>query len=123
MPAKLYIPGPVAVSEKTLRAMAQPMIGHRSADFIALYRSLTPGLQALFGTTSSTYLATSSAWGVMEGALRNLARKKVLCCMNGAFSDKSNGDNRSTPRPCAPSWQRAATMPSRSSTMKPPAAA
>ncbi len=88
MPAKLYIPGPVAVSEKTLRAMAQPMIGHRSADFIALYRSLTPGLQALFGTRGSTYLATSSAWGVMEGALRNVVRRKVLCCMNGAFSDK-----------------------------------
>lgn len=88
MPYKLFIPGPIAVSEKTLRAMAQPMIGHRSSDFIALYRSLTPGLQALFGTRHSVYLATSSAWGVMEGALRNIVRKKVLCCMNGAFSDK-----------------------------------
>ncbi len=88
MPPKLFIPGPVAVSEKTLRAMTRPMIGHRSSDFIALYRSLTPHLQALFGTTGSVYLATSSAWGVMEGALRNVAQKKVLCCMNGAFSDK-----------------------------------
>jgi len=88
MSYKLFIPGPVAVSEKTLRAMARPMIGHRSSDFIALYRSLTPQLQALLGTQDSVYLATSSAWGVMEGALRNVARKKVLCCMNGAFSDK-----------------------------------
>lgn len=88
MTYKLFIPGPVAVSEKTLRAMAQPMIGHRSSDFIALYRGLTPQLQALMGTRNSVYLATSSAWGVMEGALRNVARKKVLCCMNGAFSDK-----------------------------------
>jgi aspartate aminotransferase-like enzyme len=68
--------------------MAQPMIGHRSADFIALYRALQPGLQELFGTRDPVYLSTSSAWGVMEGALRNLARRKVLCCMNGAFSDK-----------------------------------
>ncbi len=88
MPYKLYIPGPIAVSEKTLRAMAQPMIGHRGSEFIALYRSLTPGLQALFGTQNSVYLATSSAWGVMEGTLRNVVRQKVLCCMNGAFSDK-----------------------------------
>ncbi|MBA3850334.1 MAG: aminotransferase [Opitutus sp.] len=88
MSCKLFIPGPVAVSEKTLRAMARPMIGHRSADFIALYRRLTPQLQALLGTRNSVYLATSSAWGVMEGALRNVARRKVLCCMNGAFSDK-----------------------------------
>jgi aspartate aminotransferase-like enzyme len=88
MSYKLFIPGPIAVSEKTLRAMTRPMIGHRSGDFIALYRSLTPQLQALMGTKDSVYLATSSAWGVMEGALRNVARKKVLCCMNGAFSDK-----------------------------------
>ncbi|MBI2518327.1 MAG: alanine--glyoxylate aminotransferase family protein [Opitutae bacterium] len=88
MSYKLFIPGPVAVSEKTLRAMARPMIGHRSSDFIALYRDMQPGLQALFGTRDPVYLATSSAWGVMEGSLRNVVRKKVLCCMNGAFSDK-----------------------------------
>jgi len=88
MSYKLFIPGPVAVSEKTLRALTRPMIGHRSADFIALYRSLQPGLQALFGTNDPVYLSTSSAWGVMEGTLRNVVQKKVLCCMNGAFSDK-----------------------------------
>jgi aspartate aminotransferase-like enzyme len=88
MSYKLFIPGPVAVSEKTLRALTRPMIGHRSNDFIALYRSLTPQLQALMGTRDPVYLATSSAWGVMEGALRNVAQRKVLCCMNGAFSDK-----------------------------------
>lgn len=88
MSYKLFIPGPVAVSEKTLRAMARPMIGHRSGDFISLYRGMQPGLQALFGTRDPVYLATSSAWGVMEGSLRNVVRKKVLCCMNGAFSDK-----------------------------------
>ena len=88
MSYKLFIPGPIAVSEKTLRAMAQPMIGHRSSDFVALYQSLTPHLQALFYTQDPVYLSTSSAWGVMEGSLRNVVKKKVLCCMNGAFSDK-----------------------------------
>jgi aspartate aminotransferase-like enzyme len=34
------------------------------------------------------YLSTSSAWGVMEAALRNLVHRKVLTCMCGAFSDK-----------------------------------
>ncbi len=88
MTYKLFIPGPIAVSEKTLHAMAQPMIGHRSPDFVALYQSLQPDLQALFYTTDAVYLSTSSAWGVMEGSLRNVVKKKVLCCMNGAFSDK-----------------------------------
>jgi aspartate aminotransferase-like enzyme len=89
-PYKLFIPGPIQVSEKTLRAMLTPMIGHRSSDFAALYAEIQPQLQALFYTQDPVYLSTSSAWGVMEGALRNLTKKKVLNCMNGAFSDKWN---------------------------------
>ncbi len=87
---KLFIPGPIAVSEKTLRAMTQPMIGHRSTDFVALYQSVQPDLQALAYTRDPVYLSTSSAFGSMEGAIRNLVKKKLLACMNGAFSDKWN---------------------------------
>jgi aspartate aminotransferase-like enzyme len=90
MSYKLFIPGPIAVSDKTLRAMAQPMIGHRSTDFVALYQSIQPELQALMYTNDPVYLSTSSAWGSMEGTLRNVVQKKVLNCMNGAFSDKWN---------------------------------
>jgi aspartate aminotransferase-like enzyme len=85
---KLFIPGPVEVSEKTRTAMTGPMIGHRGADFKALYKSIYPGLQQLFQTTRPVFLSTSSAWGVMEGAIRNLVKKGVLNCMCGAFSDK-----------------------------------
>jgi aspartate aminotransferase-like enzyme len=88
MAYKLFIPGPIAVSEKTLRAMAQPMIGHRSTDFVALYQGMQPGLQALFGTEDPVYISTSSAWGAMEGSIRNVVKARVLNCMNGAFSDK-----------------------------------
>ena len=88
MSYKLFIPGPIAVSEKTLRAMSQPMIGHRSTDFVALYNSIQPDLQAVASTKDPIYLSTSSAWGVMEGSIRNVVKKKVLNCMNGAFSDK-----------------------------------
>jgi aspartate aminotransferase-like enzyme len=70
--------------------MAQPMIGHRSTDFVALYNSIQPELQALMYTKDPVYLSTSSAWGSMEGSLRNVVQKKVLNCMNGAFSDKWN---------------------------------
>ncbi|MDX2109875.1 MAG: aminotransferase class V-fold PLP-dependent enzyme [Verrucomicrobiota bacterium] len=88
MSIKLYIPGPIEVSPKTLQAMAAPMIGHRSSDFVTLYNAIQPKLQQLAYTKDPVYLATSSAWGVMEASLRNLTAKKVLCCMNGAFSDK-----------------------------------
>lgn len=65
------------------------MIGHRSNDFKKLYGSIQPKLQELFQTTQPVFLSTSSAWGVMEGAIRNLVGAgKVLNCMCGAFSDK-----------------------------------
>ena len=85
---KLHIPGPVEVSEKTLQAFRSPMIGHRGQGFKDLYAGIQPQLQQLFYTKQLVYLSTSSAWGVMEGAIRNLVSKKVLCCMCGAFSDK-----------------------------------
>ena len=85
---KLFIPGPVEVSEKTFRAMCAPMIGHRGAEFKKLYAGIQPRLQELFGTKRPVFLSTSSAWGVMEGSIRNLTMKKVLNAMCGAFSDK-----------------------------------
>lgn len=85
---KLFIPGPVDVSPATFAAMSQPMIGHRGSDFEALYASTQPVLQQLAGTARPVFLSTSSAWGVMEAALRNLTQQKVLNLCNGAFSDK-----------------------------------
>lgn len=85
---RLYIPGPIEVSAKTFAAMTTPMIGHRSKDFQALYGGMQPRLQELFGTRQPVFLSTSSAWGVMEGAIRNLVKTKVLNCCCGAFSDK-----------------------------------
>jgi aspartate aminotransferase-like enzyme len=85
---KLHIPGPVEVSEKTFRAFCTPMIGHRGQGFKDLYAKIQPQLQQLLSTKQMVYISTSSAWGVMEGAIRNLVLKKVLNCMCGAFSDK-----------------------------------
>ncbi len=85
---KLFIPGPVEVSQKTFEAFCRPVIGHRSNEFKQLYQGIQPRLQTLFQTKQPVFLSTSSAWGVMEGAIRNLVQKKVLNCMCGAFSDK-----------------------------------
>src|ERR1051325_1943982 len=85
---KLHIPGPVEVSETTFRAFCTPMIGHRGQGFKDLYAKMQPQLQQLLSAGQLVFISTSSAWGVMEGALRNLVSKKVLNCMCGAFSDK-----------------------------------
>ena len=88
MSDRLFIPGPVEVSAKTYAAMARPVFGHRSAEFIELYLGIQPDLQSLFYTRDPVFLSTSSSWGVMEASVRNLAGKGVLNCMNGAFSDR-----------------------------------
>ena len=85
---KLHIPGPVEVSEKTFKAFCSPMVGHRGQGYKDLVAKVQPQLQTLLTTKQLVYLSTSSAWGVMEGAIRNLVQKKVLNCMCGAFSDK-----------------------------------
>src|ERR1700737_5403360 len=104
---KLFIPGPVEVSEKTKTAMTGPMIRQRSAAFKALYQSVYPGLQQLFQTRQPVFLSTSSAWGVMEGAIRNLVKKGVLNCMCGAFSDFwFDVSNRSGKNEASVQWER-----------------
>lgn len=85
---KLFIPGPVEVSDDTFQAMSQPMIGHRGSGFQDLYASIQPQLQQVLHTKNPIFLSTSSAWGVMEASVRNLVAKKVLNCCCGAFSDK-----------------------------------
>jgi len=92
---KLFIPGPVDVAPETYAAMAGPAIGHRGKDFEELYSSIQPGIRQVVGTTRPVFFSTSSAWGVMEGCIRNLVKKKVLnlCC--GAFSDKWYGVSQS----------------------------
>ncbi len=85
---KLFIPGPIEVSPETFCAMSQPMIGHRGSGFQELYAALQPKLQQVLFTRNPVFISTSSAWGVMEAAVRNLVGKKVLNCCCGAFSDK-----------------------------------
>src|SRR5262249_62089509 len=74
--------------QKTLREFLSPMIGLRGQGFKDLYAKIQPQPQKLLATKQLVYISTSSAWGVMEGAIRNLVSKRVLTCMCGAFSDK-----------------------------------
>jgi aspartate aminotransferase-like enzyme len=85
---KLFIPGPTEVRPEILDVLKTPMIGHRSKDFSKLLEEVTPKVQKLFYTEGRAYLSTSSSTGVMEAAVRNCVKKKCLCCVCGAFSDR-----------------------------------
>jgi aspartate aminotransferase-like enzyme len=88
MGKKLYIPGPVEVSPDVLQAMSVPMVGHRMKEYAVLHREVTTALKNLLHTVDPVFLSTSSAFGVMEGAVRNLVQKRCANFGNGAFSTK-----------------------------------
>ncbi|HEY6838667.1 MAG TPA: alanine--glyoxylate aminotransferase family protein [Geobacteraceae bacterium] len=88
MTKKLFIPGPVEVHPEILNAMATPMIGHRMKEYAVLHREVKEKLKKLLFTEKKVFLATSSAFGVMEGAVRNLVGSRCVNFCNGAFSDK-----------------------------------
>lgn len=88
MHKKLFIPGPVEVHPEILAAMATPMVGHRMKEYAQLHGRANSKLKTLLATEGKVYLATSSAFGVMEGAVRNLVGKRCVNFCNGAFSDK-----------------------------------
>jgi aspartate aminotransferase-like enzyme len=88
MHKKLFIPGPIEIAPEILNAMATPMIGHRMPEYAHLHKGVTDKLKKLMFTEERVFLATSSAFGVMEGAVRNLVGKRCANFCNGAFSDK-----------------------------------
>jgi len=88
MKKKLYIPGPVEVSADVMEAMTAPMIGHRMKEYALLHKEVTDGLKSLLNAPGPVFLSTSSAFGVMEGSVRNLVQKRCANFGNGAFSTK-----------------------------------
>jgi alanine-glyoxylate transaminase/serine-glyoxylate transaminase/serine-pyruvate transaminase len=84
----LQIPGPTNVPDRVLRAMAQPTIDHRSADFAALGREVLDGLKAVFKTTGPVVVFPASGSGAWEAALVNTLSPgdRVLAFENGEFA-------------------------------------
>ncbi|MBI2971068.1 MAG: alanine--glyoxylate aminotransferase family protein [Candidatus Aenigmarchaeota archaeon] len=82
---KLFIPGPVAVSEEIMEEMGRPMIGHRSKEFQELFRNIVNDLKYILNTENDVFILTSSATGGMEAAVKNTVNRKVLCLSNGEF--------------------------------------
>lgn len=89
MPHKrLFIPGPTEVRPENLSALARPQIGHRSDDFKTLYDRVQGKLQQVLKTQTPIFLFTCSSSGVWEAAMRNCVQRRVLCCVQGAFSER-----------------------------------
>jgi len=84
----LQIPGPTNTPDRILRAMAQPTIDHRSAEFAALGRSVLEGLQRIFQTSQPVVMYPASGTGAWEASLVNTLSPgdRVLAFDIGEFS-------------------------------------
>lgn len=85
---RFFLPGPTEVRAEVLEAQLRPMIGHRGKPMEQLIAEMQPALREVFRTARPVYIASSSATGLMEAAVRNGARRRVLALVNGAFSER-----------------------------------
>jgi aspartate aminotransferase-like enzyme len=88
MTCKYFVPGPTWVRPAILQEMTRPMIGHRSAEFRDLFLRIAADLKPLFGTAQDVFVATCSGTAIMEAALLNTAKQRVLVTTCGAFSER-----------------------------------
>jgi len=84
----LQIPGPTNTPDRVLRAMAQPTIDHRSAEFAALGRAVLDGLKPIFQTSGPVVIFPASGTGAWEASLVNTLSPgdRVLAFDIGEFS-------------------------------------
>jgi aspartate aminotransferase-like enzyme len=71
-----------------MAAMMQPMIPHRGPEFENLFERLQHGLRPVFKTERPVYISSSSATGMMEAGIRCAPPGRILCLVNGAFSER-----------------------------------
>jgi aspartate aminotransferase-like enzyme len=86
----LFIPGPVAVCEPVLAAMAKPLINHRGPEYARLLHSIARRMQSIFLTKGDVLLMGSSGTGSLEAAVTNMFAPgdTVLACPTGVFGER-----------------------------------
>lgn len=85
---RFFLPGPVEVHPDVLAAMQRPMITHRGPEMAACLARIQNGLQRLFRTSRPVLISTSSATGLLEGAIRAGVERRVLVAVGGFFGER-----------------------------------
>src|SRR6187397_185858 len=89
-PQKLLTPGPTSVPPEVLRALAEPVLHHRSPDFAAVFDLAQERLREVFRTENEVLVFTSSGTGAFESAVVNLLSpaERVLAVSQGEFGER-----------------------------------
>jgi aspartate aminotransferase-like enzyme len=83
-----FVPGPTEVRPEILEQLTRPMMQHRNKAFEAMFARIEAGLRDVFLTARPVYVGATSATGFMEMAVRNAPHGKILCLVNGGFSER-----------------------------------
>ncbi len=86
----LLAPGPTPVPERSLLAMAQPMIHHRTPQFSEIFAEACELLKYVFQTDQDVLILASSGTGAMEGSVTNLFSPgdEVVVINGGKFGER-----------------------------------
>ncbi len=90
-PRLLLGPGPSPVSDRILRAMARPTLGHLDPQFLRLMDDVNDGLRRVFGTSNRmTFPVSGTGSAGMEAALVNLLEPgdTAIVGINGVFGQR-----------------------------------
>jgi aspartate aminotransferase-like enzyme len=87
---RLLTPGPVAVPERVLLAMAQTLLHHRAPAFLPLLQEVREGLRRVFQTSGDVLILASSGTGAMEAAVANLLDRgqRAVVVRGGKFGER-----------------------------------
>lgn len=84
----LHIPGPSPIPDRILRAIAMPIIDHRSAEFATLGKEVLEGCKTIFKTSQPVVIYPASGTGAWEAAIVNTLSPgdTVLMAETGHFA-------------------------------------
>lgn len=90
MTNRLFTPGPTTIPPFVQKAMAQPLMYHKSAEFREIMSSVLDGLMYVFCTNEIVLPIACSATGAAEAVVSNLHSHgdKVLVLNNGRFAQR-----------------------------------
>jgi aspartate aminotransferase-like enzyme len=86
----LLAPGPVSLHPEVRKALALPMIHHRTPEFDKILARVLQGLKSVFQTTQNVYMHSSTGSGGMESLLVNVLSPgdKVIALVSGKFGER-----------------------------------
>lgn len=86
----LLTPGPTQIPEPVLAQLAQPILHHRTPEFIEIMHKIQSGLQEIFQTKQNVLILSASGTGAMDACVSNLFSPgdPVITINGGKFGER-----------------------------------